>query len=207
MLSNDPTKRGNMSQILEHPFFWNEEESYSFVVNVCKEMRNREACTDAICEASQRCFNYLRDWKGLLDEEIKIWMEKRDSNLEKSKNTRNPLRDKWRNYAGGSVKDLISFVRDQDEHYSNWRNSHLEQDKLFGSKYLKEYRSYFMRTFPELTTLLYNVLQNEQYQGKESREKYNHNKGSLFQLNSEWNRKYLIPFKPYSFKKNKYNDV
>jgi len=114
-----------------------------------------------------------------------MWMEEKDSILEKSKKTRNPLRDKWRNYLGGSVKDLISFIRDQDEHYSNWKDSNLEQDKLFGSKYLKEYRLYFMRTFPELSTLLYNVLQNEHYQGKETREKYNHNKGSLFQLNSE----------------------
>jgi len=82
-------------------------------------MRNGEVCVELFTRRRTNYFHYLRDWKGLLNKQIKMWMEEKHSLLDQSNSTWNPLRDKWRTFNGGSVKDLISLIRDQDEHYSN----------------------------------------------------------------------------------------
>jgi len=93
----------------------------------------------------------------------------------------NPLREGWKKYNEKSAIDLIHFIRYQDEHYSNWvKQSELASDKLFGKEDLSKYRTYFMSSFPELTTLLYNCLQKQDLQGVETKKYFLHNNMSLF---------------------------
>jgi len=48
-----------------------------------------------------------------LDEKIQEWIKERDIILEKAnpKNKQNVLREKWKNYRGGSIIHLINFIR------------------------------------------------------------------------------------------------
>jgi len=103
--------------------------------------------------------------------------------LEKSKSHRpNSSRDNWKKYNGRSIIQLMDFVRDQEEHYSNWFSSEWEDERIFGSKCVLKYRSDFIRTFSELPTLLYNVLQDPKFRRRETTMYCNHNINSLFDL-------------------------
>jgi len=189
MLSTDPNKRGTISELLDHPFFWTEEEGYQFLVKVSKEIKNEKACNTAVTFAAQKFLSDLPDWKVRLDDKIQEWIKEKDMELmelEKSKTHKpNALNDNWRKYNGRSIIQLINFIRDQDEHYINWLSSELEDERIFGNKQLPKYRSYFMRTFPELPTLLYNVLQDQKFQRRETAMFYKHNLNSLFELKSK----------------------
>jgi len=108
------------------------------------------------------------------DQEIKLKSNKKEAKLEQLKVGKDNKR-KFKKYNEKSAIDLIHFIRDQDEHYSNWaKNSDLASDKLFGKEDLSRYRAYFMSSFPELTTLLYNCLLKQDLQGVETKKYFLH---------------------------------
>jgi len=184
MLSNDPKKRGTISEILEHPFFWTYEESYQFLVRVSKEVNNEEACKVAVTLAAQKFLSDLPDWKLRLHAKIQEWINKKEMELHKRRSFKRYAVREHNKYNGRSIIQLINFIRDQDEHYLHWLSSELEDEIIFGDKHVSNYRSYFMRTFPELPTLLYNVLQDSKFQRRETAMYYKHNVNHLFELTS-----------------------
>jgi len=72
---------------------------------------------------------------------IQEWIKERDMALEtsKSNNKQNALRENWKKCNGRSIIQLTNFILDQEEHYSYWLASELEDDRIFGNKHVPKY--------------------------------------------------------------------
>jgi len=190
MLAMSPAERSQVNVILEHPFFWDSKRTFDFILAVSNDIKNNATDNTKIQETFKK---YKKDfpntggeeWKSRLDEPILSWIADKDRPLETLEETGKKANAKqlgWRKYKGGSVIHLINFIRDQNQHYENM-SSHpeLQKPELFGPNY-KNFGSYFVRKFPELATVLYNVLQDKAIQGKHVATFYRYNRELTFKL-------------------------
>jgi serine/threonine protein kinase len=163
MIAKDTSQRSSMSRIVEHPFFWGTQRQFDFILAVSNDLTNAknpaaaDHCRKSITEAYKRfChdeYGFLADWKERLAPEIREWMAQKDLTLRATK--KNGIG--WREYQADSLLHLIKFIRDQDQHNGNWNlHPQLTTPHIFGTDGTR-YSAYFIRTFPEISTVLFSL--------------------------------------------------
>jgi serine/threonine protein kinase len=176
MLHKEPQKRSTARCVLEHPFFWGHKEGLMFILGVSNDAKSigksktakEISLNDELSKTYQRyCSEQIKEgvpitsnWKSRLDENIRNWIQKKDAELQGQKKPQGPKG--WRMYKENSLVELVNFIRDQNEHTENWvTEKEVTRPDLFGRQG-SNYGPYFLKTFPELTTLLYTLLQDPQ---------------------------------------------
>jgi serine/threonine-protein kinase/endoribonuclease IRE1 len=173
MLSNDPFCRPTMSSVLEHPLFWDSRKNLEFLNKVSnflakainssdvQAIRLNQENSDAVGAIRDRLNQAVADgfdWKTLLCKSVQNYLASQETRR------KNP-----RKYNGRFVVELIKFIRDKDQHYSEWPDE-LKQSDVFGEDGRNSdetYSKYFTDRFPHLVTFLFTNLQKEEMARKE----------------------------------------
>lgn len=179
ILSKQPNNRPKIDVILEHPFFWSAKKYKEFITNVSNELKTagkkvRNALDAEYDSLSMKEFNRHVNWKMQLCPTVRTHL------LENSTHPKI--------YDAGSLISLVEFIRDKDQHKTEWnQRSHnndvgIELNNLFGNGD-QSYVTYFERQIQECVPFLYVTLQKKEFQkvlGQVKQEFYKINENSAF---------------------------
>lgn len=147
MLECEQKDRPDCNQVLAHPFFWSHETKIDFIHRVCsyvkRKLHEQEGASAITQEISSSLDEVDRDFYDWQDKMLKSDKEGAEFLANKAKNGK---------YSTASIKELIRFIRNIEEHYVG----HPELVSLF-----KDTRAnvwpYFSSIFPKLLPNLFNI--------------------------------------------------
>ncbi|XP_021958742.2 serine/threonine-protein kinase/endoribonuclease IRE1 isoform X2 [Folsomia candida] len=151
MLSKNPEERPDIKQIKTHPFFWSGKYFLEFIHRVSEGLKGVKQEHRVQLDRDYDEYFMAQFQSGHVNWKMRLSPEVREHLLEFSTHKNG--------YDAGSLRSLIAFIRDKDEHVGEWEQSKAGRKltDVFGDTD-ESYGNYFIKNFPELLTFLYNYL-------------------------------------------------
>lgn len=150
MIDDVAANRPNITEVINHPFFWDHDFCLDFIIDVY----NVHHTFDNFRQSLESRFNIMNDfgdggWHDGLDVEWKNYIAGQQSTRKHAKK-----------YKHNKFVDLLGFIRDKFVHRTEWasesnlvsllRNDERPDGLVDGSSYMR----YFARKFPKLIMVL-----------------------------------------------------
>lgn len=138
MINKDQNRRPPAMAICNHPLFWNEERILAFFQDVSDRVEKSIPGTEPLKTLEKNAkFVVRNDWNVQLDALITVDLRK------------------YRDYQGGSVRDLLRAFRNKKHHY---HELDFEVQKLLGTL-PAGFTNYWIDKFPHLLSHSYHVFE------------------------------------------------
>lgn len=160
MMHKDPVLRPTINDVLIHPFFWETEKSFNFLVDIANSSKDNPDWKTLWEKISVAYRKYYEDkYKAKFN-----WKNQIDGNIFFRLNRAGKWVDKNGDYQDDSLQYFVKLIRDKSQHFGDL---HLDLKKtlLFYEKrgndvaFVKsKYVNYFLKKFPDIVVILFSVL-------------------------------------------------
>ncbi|ODM91791.1 Serine/threonine-protein kinase/endoribonuclease IRE1b [Orchesella cincta] len=155
----DSVKRPNITQVVNHPFFWNPKQSLGFIVDVARTLYNKN--NDKLLNLRSKIDQVYMERTLGLNPSLN-WPKKMERKVQALLFTQQP-NGILKKYRGDSLMMLVELIRDKFMHYTELHVS-LLADEYFGEEGTfseEKYAKYFLKIYPDLVIFLFCFLANE----------------------------------------------
>ncbi|GMR34853.1 hypothetical protein PMAYCL1PPCAC_05048 [Pristionchus mayeri] len=145
-LSKLPKDRPSASALLQHPFYWNNDNQFLFLCEAADRLLKENISSSALIvrleEKTKRIFDDT--WMDRISDPVKKYLEStKDSSV-------------YKPYNYNTIRDLLRFMRDVKDHFSDLPES--ARSSL--GKSPEALATYFTLRFPNLLVHVYNVMKS-----------------------------------------------
>ncbi|XP_051854782.1 2-5A-dependent ribonuclease [Antechinus flavipes] len=137
--------QNQLSEMLDHPFFWNSKIRYKFLQDMgnLSDIKKRKKDSDVFMKFNQP--NSSKDWRETIDENV----------FRKMNDFYKKIKKPYLCYEN-TVGDLLKFIRNLGTHFEEETNADIKRT-------IGEPSEYFKEKFPNLVIYVYKILRNMNY--------------------------------------------